>query len=198
MAQPTSLISRHIGGLTFDAVVSEQHTATLEVTDIPVESGVSITDHAYVKPYQLVIEAGVSSTPLRNTGDPYGTGDARVANAHDALLKLQASREPFDVQTGLKLYSNMILQEISTMQDKDTSSVLAFRATLREIIFVNTETVKYPPRKAGTTKNQAGKKKQSGEKQGKEQNAGTTAGASTKKGSLASKTIDVLSKGLGL
>jgi hypothetical protein len=194
MAQPTTLIQRSIGGLTFDAVVSESHTVTTEITDNPVESGVSITDHAYMKPYKVVIEAGVTNTPLHEPTDNYGTGDARVANAYAALLQLQATREPFDVQTGLLLYNNMLIQELTVIQDKDTSNVLAFSATLREIVIVYTETVKYPPRKAGATKNQAGKKKESGQKQGTDQ---TSPSASTKKGSLASKTLDVLSKGLG-
>jgi len=193
MADPTTFISRHIAGLTFDAVVSENHTATLEITDSPVELGVSITDHAWVKPYKLVIEAGVSAAQLRPIDDGYGAGLARVGNAYQQLLDLQATREPFDVQTGLKLYSNMLLQELTTTQDKDTSAVLAFRATLREIVIVYTEIIKYPPRKAGKTNNQASKKKESGQKQGEEQSPS----ASTKKGSLASKTLDILTKGLG-
>jgi hypothetical protein len=62
----------------------------------------------------------------------------------------------------------MVCTSIRTSQDKDTASVLVFEATLREVLIVYTQAVKYPPRKAGTTKRQAGAKKDKGEQQGQE------------------------------
>lgn len=181
-------IIRSMGGLVFDAVFEETHEAELEVTDNPVETGVVVSDHAFMKPLKVTLSAGVTDTPLRQIGDDRFAGmsageaeqvrsmlgpdaflyDSRSKRAFQLLQELQARAEPFSVQTGLKLYQNMVCTSIRTSQDKDSSSALLFTATLREVIVVNTETAKYPPRKPGAAARQAGPKKQKGEQQGKE------------------------------
>lgn len=163
-----AIIPRGFGGLVFDAIFEEAHSSELEVTDNPVETGVSITDHAYVKPYLVRITAGVTNTQLRPQDDGFGLYDVRIKNAFQKLKDLQKGREPFDVQTGLCLYKNMVCTSVRTVQDAANSNALVFEVELREIIIVNTQLVTYPPRKAGKAANQAGKKKESGEKQGTE------------------------------
>jgi hypothetical protein len=163
-------IVRAMGGLVFDAVFEETHEADLEVTDNPVETGVVVSDHAYMKPLRVTLSAGVSDIVLNDvtSSDPYSSTSGRSKKAFELLTELQLKAEPFDLQTGLKLYKNMICTSIRTSQDKDTSSVLVFNAELREVLIVYTQTVLYPPRKAGATKRQAGAKKDKGEQQGKE------------------------------
>jgi hypothetical protein len=160
------------GGLAFDAVFQETHDAELEVTDNPVETGVIVSDHAYMKPLKITISAGVSDSPLHTPagGDPFGAGLApsRSRQAFQMLLDLQKSAEPFSVQTGLKLYTNMVCTRISTSQDKDTGNVLVFEAQLREVILSQTQLVNTPTRKAGPTQRQASAKKQKGEQQGQQ------------------------------
>lgn len=173
MAEPINrqhvAVIRSMGGLVFDAVFEETHEADLEVTDNPVETGVVVSDHAFMKPLRLSISAGVSDTPLAVvTDDPFASDAGRSRRAFEVLTELQRRAEPFAMQTGLKLYENMVITSIRTSQDKDTSGALFFTASLREVIIVNTETVKYPPRKPGATKRQAGPKKHKGEQQGKE------------------------------
>ena len=177
-------IIRSMGGLVFDAVFEETHESELEVTDNPVETGVVVSDHAFMKPLKVTLSAGVTDTPLKywqssggvgrdawtaeDGDDPFSSDGGRVRRAYELLTELQAQAEPFDVQTGLKLYSNMVCTSIRTSQDKDTAGALLFTATLREVIIVYTQVVNYPPRKAGATKRQAGAKKDKGEQQGKE------------------------------
>jgi len=166
-------ILRAMGGLAFDAVFEEKHQSDLEVTDSPVETGVVVSDHAYMKPLQLTLTAGVSDVRLKQgddggDADPFASDAGRSRKAYELLTELQARAEPFDVQTGLKLYKNMVCTSISTTQDKDTDGALIFEATLREVIIVGTRSVNYPPRKAGSTQRQAGQNKNKGEQQGKE------------------------------
>lgn len=163
-------IIRSMGGLVFDAVFEETHQADLEVTDNPVETGVVVSDHAYMKPLSVTLCCGVSDIVLNqiNTTDAFASDASRSKKAFELLTELQKKAEPFDLQTGLKLYKNMICTSIRTSQDKDTSNALVFEATLREVLIVYTQSVKYPPRKAGGTKRQAGAKKDKGEQQGKE------------------------------
>jgi len=162
-------IIRSMGGLVFDAVFEETHEADLEVTDNPVETGVVVSDHAFMKPLRVKISAGVSDTPLAAvTDDPFASDAGRSRRAFELLTELQKRAEPFDLQTGLKLYENMVCTSIRTSQDKDSSGALLFTAELREVIIVYTQVVTYPPRKPGATKRQAGPKKDKGEQQGKE------------------------------
>lgn len=165
-------ILRSFGGLTFDATFEEEHDSELSVTDNPVETGVRVSDHAFMNPLKLNISAGVSDTPLRlEPGDVYFSGQSRSKEAYDNLCILQARAEPFDVQTGLKLYKNMVITNLRVKQDKDTGNVIFFDASLREVIIVNTQTVTFAARqnaRAGATKRQAGDKKDAGEQQAKE------------------------------
>ena len=162
-------IIRSMGGLVFDAVFEETHESELEVTDNPVETGVVVSDHAFMKPLRVKISAGVSDTPLAAVSDdPFASDAGRSRRAFELLTELQKRAEPFDLQTGLKLYENMVCTSIRTSQDKDSSGALLFTAELREVIIVYTQVVQYPPRKAGATKRQAGPQKDKGEQQGKE------------------------------
>lgn len=163
-----TILPRSIAGLVFDATFEEVHTSELEVTDSPVETGVSITDHSFVKPYKLRISAGVTNTPLRTPDATFGEGDARIQNAFKKLRELQASREPFDVVTGLVVYNNMVCTMLTTPQDKSSANAIAFTAELREINIVSTQVVTYPPRRQGKASSQASQKKDKGEQQGAE------------------------------
>lgn len=173
MAEPINqhhvAVIRSMGSFVFDAVFEETHEADLEVTDNPVETGVVVSDHAFMKPLRVKISAGVSDTPLAAvTDDPFASDAGRSRRAFELLTELQKRAEPFIVQTGLKLYENMVCTSIRTSQDKDSSGALLFTAELREVIIVYTQVVTYPPRKPGATKRQAGPKKDKGEQQGKE------------------------------
>jgi hypothetical protein len=181
-------ILRSMDGLVFDAVFEETHESDLEVTDNPVENGVVVSDHAYMKPLRVKISAGVSDTPLSFIGNDKFSGmsaaaaeqvrsmlgpnafiyDSRSKRAFQLLQELQARAEPFSLQTGLRLYENMICTSIRASQDKDSSSVLLFTAELREVITVNTEIVQYNT-EPGATAMQAKPIRERGEQQIKEQ-----------------------------
>lgn len=166
MSQTVAII-RSVGGLVFDATFKEHHESPAEVTENPVETGVSVADHMFMKPLRCTISAGVSDVQVNpRKNDPFGGGSSRSQMAFNMLSILQASFEPFDVQTGLKLYSNMVCTNITCEQDKDTAGAFIFEAELREVIMVSTQTVTYPPRAKGSTARQAGATKQRGQVQG--------------------------------
>lgn len=183
--------------ISFDAVIRESHSSELTVTENPVETGVVISDHAFMVPLKLDIEAAVgdiwlhatydpfrddnpidSFDPFRggnvadlapvspNLADPFATSTSRSEVAFALLQQIQRSADPFTVQTGLRLYQNMLMTTLSADQDKDLSGFLLFHASLREVIIVNTQTVVYPPRKPGKHARQAAKSVTAGEKQG--------------------------------
>lgn len=164
-------VQRNIGGYVFDAVLTEEHTSELEVTDSPVETGESISDHAYMKPKKLRVVGGVGDAVLNPIAilagsDPYSGGQSRSVTAFELLQKLQESREPFNVQTGMKLYKNMVITSLRVSQDKDTAKAGIFECDMREVIIVDTQTVSYKPSK--TKAKQAQPTQKSGEKQPEE------------------------------
>ena len=171
----------------FDAVLNESHTSKLAIMENPVETGVIVADHAFMLPRELEIQAVVSDVWLRMRGDqtdgsraqqpgglakdfdwliPSEGGDTsrRDQRAFQSMLGLQASAATFSVQTGLRLYTNMLLVELSASQDRRTASALIFTAKLREVLVVSTKTAKYPPRADKKTTVNASKKTTSGDK----------------------------------
>jgi hypothetical protein len=167
MTNLVSVIPRGFAGLSFDAVFMEDHSAELEVTENPVETGVLVADHAFMKPYTVRMTVGVTNTPLRHMAhDPYdNSGESRIKAAYNLLLELQKKAEPFDVVTGLHLYRNMLVTTINGRQEGANNNAIKFEVTLREIHIVSTRLVTYPPREAGKTQQQASPKTQGGEKQ---------------------------------
>jgi hypothetical protein len=168
----------------FDAVISEGHSSKLSIMENPVETGVVVADHAFMLPRELEIQAVVSDVWLGMRGDqqdrdkigplardrdwliPSEGGDTsrRDQRAFQSMLGLQASASPFNVQTGLRMYFNMLIVELSANQDKRTASALIFTAKLREVLIVSTKTIKYPPRADKKTSIKADKKTTSGDK----------------------------------
>lgn len=123
--------SSAIGPVPIDCVVSEKHTSELEITEIPVESGVRITDHAFVLPKKVTLDIA----------------NQNAAAAYNALVAFQESRVPFTVVTGLYVYTNMLIKNLNAERDKTFSSVLRCTCDLQEIIIVSTA---YAPDTAGS------------------------------------------------
>ena len=171
---------KSLGGIQLDAVLSETHNNVVKLSKNPVEFGAEITDHSIVEPKKITIVAEVSDTPLGTAAfgeliDPvtslFGTStsgnNTRSSAAYNSLILLQEQREPIEVQTRLKLYTNMIITNISTSQDKNSSRMVGMVIALEEIIIVESQIVKLDPKDlpSGTTTEQAS----SAEKKGRQE-----------------------------
>ena len=143
---------RAIGGLSATVTLEEISSDELETTQHPVQQGASITDHAYLKPANLSMKV------------MWNSDDRPLAETYQALINLQASREPFDIVTGKRIYSNMLFKSLGVTTDAFTENVLSINADFVEIFVTALEVVTVPPRKqqknpgkTGATQN-AGKK----------------------------------------
>lgn len=136
------LQSRKIGIIVPDVVVSEKHSDTLEITEHPVETGAAISDHAYKRPSELVMEVGFAGggSLLDFANELTGTSLLGMSprETYQKLLDIQAERKPFDVVTGKRIYKNMLLRGIEVTTDKTTENVLSAVLTLREVIITST------------------------------------------------------------
>ena len=126
---------RALAGITADAVLEEVHSDELVVTDHPVEQGSTISDHAYKMPANLVLTYGWGSKASR----AFDAG--ALTSIYNQLLQLQIDRTLFEIYTGKRYYSSMLLQSVGITTDVRTENGLIVRAACREIIQVQTQTV---------------------------------------------------------
>ena len=149
-----------IGGVAFDAVISEQHTSEIQITQNPVETGLPVTDNIAAKPYTVVLDAvvtaGSSAFGLVDFGVQGVVADLgneisaslgfdksfgqKVTEAWRTLTKIQREGHLLLVQTQLKTYGNMVIIAISTQQDKDSPDHIRFKIALQEIVQVEQQT----------------------------------------------------------
>lgn len=159
-----------------DAVLSERHSAQVEITKHPVEAGVSPADHARLLPLKLQMEAVVTNTPLSqvdrdfrgvfdgaaSSGAPGSPGYAQRVMAE--LDKLKTDRKLINVATSLRLYRNVMLTGIEVPRDSKMVDAYRFTVTFEEVRLVNTDTAKLqvqvtaPPKRQPTKKIDQGKK----------------------------------------
>lgn len=138
---------RKIGPFSATLTMEESGTDELEITQHPVQQGAAITDHSFVKPASLSVKVIWSSL------------DAPLSETYQKLLDLQASREPFDVVTGKRIYRNMLFKSLGITTDASTENVLSISAEFLEVIITTLEVVTVParakqkrPAKTGGTK----------------------------------------------
>ena len=137
--------SRKIGMIVPSVVISEKHTDMLEITEHPVEVGAAVADHAYKKPSEVVMEVGFAGggTLLDFASNLTATSLLGLSpqQTYQELLDLQESRIPFDVVTGKRLYSNMLIRALEVTTDKTTENVLSAVLTLREVLISRTQQI---------------------------------------------------------
>lgn len=149
---------RSIGDMPIaHATIREIHTDELEITQQPVEQGAMITDHAFKRPSECIIEVGYSNSPGSSsllgslasavTGTIggiasllTGNSESEVNSIYERFLKLQTDREPFDVYTGKRVYANMLVKGLSTETTKETENSLVLKVHLQQIIIVPSAT----------------------------------------------------------
>lgn len=120
---------RAIGFVLPEVVIEEAGRDDLEITQHPVERGASITDHAFMRPCEIVIRAGWSNA-LALPG--------YIQSVYKALLDLQSSRQPFTVYTGKRVYPDMLLCSLAQTTDSFTENALMVTAVCRQVILVQT------------------------------------------------------------
>lgn len=126
-----------IAEIEVDVSIAESHETDCDITENPVESGANITDHVQVKPAKLTIEGLISDTPIKFfQGIRSLFDDNRSRKTYEELVAIQQEREPIDIVTGLKKYSNMILKTLTVPRNADTGKALRFNAMFQEIIIV--------------------------------------------------------------
>ena len=153
--------------------LEEVHHDEIEITDHPVEFGATISDHAFRRPSEIRISCGWSNSPSNTSlgnvilaagsalsGAVAGaaaaigagvvnilTGSAGqdvIVDMYDKIYKLQQGLIPFDVVTGKRKYSNMLMKSLMVHTDQKSENILAVTMECREVIIARTQTVTVP------------------------------------------------------
>lgn len=151
-----------VGVVQFDASVSETHSRECQLTDHPVEDGVTITDHIRRTPEKIDVTGIVTNhpiiflaslqavSPLTNDLSPV-TDRAELAYAE--LRESMDRGDLMTVVTSLREYENMAITSMSVTRDAPNGNVLNCTLSLREVVVAKTETVAAPvPAKAAQKK----------------------------------------------
>jgi hypothetical protein len=131
----------NIGSFFFDAYLSMEHTSKLHITEFPVMTGASISDHSYLEARQLTIEVGMSDVAKDIVPGQFSGSWSR---------SVKANRIPIQVLTRLQLYKNMMIESLSVPDDNKTLYGLRASVSFKEILVATTQTVKISTRPQAT------------------------------------------------
>lgn len=123
---------RSIGTLIPDVAVEEIHHDESEVTWHTVETGSPVSDHVFDNP---------NTVELRwFWGDSAAQAAGYSQVVYQELLSLKASHTVFNVSTGKRQYTNMLVRTLIVKTDPQAEFTLAVIAICQELIFASLQT----------------------------------------------------------
>lgn len=127
-----------------DLYDTEEHRLDEESTQYPIESGATLTDHAYKLPEELRLTGWVADL----LPAPAAVVDGSIRRSRqtwDRIVELQRSRTPVEIATAIRTYTNMLLVRAIARVDRSTGQSLRFELHFRELLFGDTETARLRP-----------------------------------------------------
>lgn len=145
-----------IDGYIIDVAVKEEHGFENEITEHPVEQGADIVDHVRARPIVVTLEGVVSDTPVQDFVRASRTAALPSREALDRLLAIRNARQPVEIVTSIRTYTDMMLESLTVPRDAATGDALAFTARFRQIRIVTTQraVVDIPRAKGKTNRGQ--------------------------------------------
>ena len=125
----------------FDGIPRAEHEQQSVITLNPVQTGASLTDHAYVNPPRLTVEILMSDTMQSFTLGQWADNPSRSVSAYQQLVKLQKQRATCQIATRLNNYDNMLIASIRAEESKDTRYALKASVSFVGILTASVENV---------------------------------------------------------
>lgn len=155
------LFSNHskIGELFIDGTHMETIDYSSEITNHPIETGSSISDHIYINPLKVKMEGSITDTSVDIVGtikDVAGLFDGNLLNnlvdkfkgkgskstaAYELLKDLHASKSLVTVVNYLDTFDNMVIETLTFPRDNKVGNRLFFEITLKQITLASVKTV---------------------------------------------------------
>lgn len=128
---------RSIGTIIPQCTIEERVRDDLEITEHPIEDGADITDHAFSRPAVVTARYGWSNSGSIFNLTTGGIVSSDPQDIYNQLLALQASRQPFTLQTGKRQLQNTLIASLEQLTDKSTENALSVTITFKQIIIVS-------------------------------------------------------------
>lgn len=163
-----------ISNLAIDCVHSEVVGYTNAITDHPVETKSSISDHIYSEPITITIDGtitdaslkifGIVETPLQKNSVnsllnnvkkllPFNDAEKPSQVAFKILETICSTKQLVNVVTKQKMYKNMAIEDLSITNDDTTGHRLHFSCALKQLILANVQTTAYTRPRVKATPN---------------------------------------------
>lgn len=126
----------------FDAVLQLNHSHSQRITQHPVQTGASKTDHSFSLPSNLTLEIGMSDVMDSFNPGQWGTAEeapTRSVQAFQKLLEWKNAGTPLNITTRLNTYENMVIALISAPDDFQTFYGLKCSVTFQQIFVASME-----------------------------------------------------------
>lgn len=125
-----------------DTTVTITHDFSNSVTEHPVETGVSFSDHVQVKNNRFTLSGVFGAFTLNQyAGDNIGYGKDRVKDAYTFLTRLRNDREVFTLVSKYDVYENCVIESLSIPVNADSATSLYFDLNIVQIRVASTESV---------------------------------------------------------
>jgi hypothetical protein len=125
--------------ISFDATLTEKHTADAVVTEHPVEQGADIADHVRPKQATLEITGLITDYPVSAAGPTNVPGSAAAQYAQ--LEQFKDTGTQFAVSTSTKYYPTCVIESLSSSKDKDLDGAIRFTMGVKGVVTVESEQV---------------------------------------------------------
>lgn len=134
----TAILPQNQTFYAFDAVMELSHEQDLELTRHPVQSGASISDHAYIMPARLTIDVGMSDAmDSFEQPDTWSGSTSKSVSTYQTMLALQQSRIPLVLTTKLRTYNNMVVRSVNPRDTAKTYAGLRMSVLFEQIIIAS-------------------------------------------------------------
>lgn len=188
-----------IENLEIDTILREEHRYQNNITNYPIEKGVDISDHIQQQPEILILEGITSNTPVRFVTENFKAllrtdGSNRMQLAFDTLLRYAGFQSPkqqntdpetqinpsiMTIVTGNKVYTNMVISNLTFPRSSTTGQVVQFTVEFKKIKLVESEYTIVDKTsslggKAANIENQGSKTRETGKQTPKEEKQGST------------------------
>lgn len=125
----------------FDATLSEGFQKAIDWTKNPVEGGVDSTDHGTEQVGDLTLDGVITETPINLADNELD----RVNAMCERLVEMAKAKLPVIVQTGMKVYEDLVISSVSISRDERTGRAANISLSFQEFRAVGSRTVLIPP-----------------------------------------------------
>ena len=132
---------RTIMGLFADVTIEEKHKDELQITEHPTEVGSSISDHAYKDAPEVTMKVGWSESAGKLNGlvgDTMLGGTLGLVGIYETLQQLQNNKVLLVVNTGKRLYTNMLIKSLANTTEMSSENALMIDITFKKVNIVQT------------------------------------------------------------